>query len=253
MDEDDLLEMPPEQPPTLDDFREQIDLQIQYKESVEDIRDFTTFAWLKVDARPFKSALINCILKWKYMFTQYLHDQVVHDLGELNEFITQTNDALGVEIRDGDYQALIHRMSILSDIRERQEIKQARRADDRDLGDDYDEGEGDARDEPQVIVTQDVDEDGNVTERRRTEDATDRMFRETHEKIATLKEYSLEMEAETVELLNTLPQEWTNLKRTMYTVNEKLAPLRQSETDKIKARRDVFVGEVEQVPPLDGP
>lgn len=75
-------------------------------------------------------------------------------------------------------------------------------------------------------------------------EATDNMFKPLHEKIQMLKEYGIEMPVEVIELLNDLPQEWTSLKRQMYTVRDKMTPLQQAEVEKIKKRRDIFIRDV---------
>ena len=42
----------------------------------EGIRMFET--WFRVDAKPFKQALLNIIKKWSYMFKQHLIDHVTN-------------------------------------------------------------------------------------------------------------------------------------------------------------------------------
>ena len=75
-------------------------------------------------------------------------------------------------------------------------------------------------------------------------DATDSMFKPLHDKITMLKEYNIDMPGTVIDQLNDLPQEWTNLKRSMYGVRDKLTPLQQIEVEKIKKRRDAFMREV---------
>ena len=43
--------------------------------------------WLRIDARPFKQALLNIVKRWSYMFKQHLIDHVTNSLQDLEEFI----------------------------------------------------------------------------------------------------------------------------------------------------------------------
>lgn len=44
--------------------------------------------WFRVDARPFKQALLNIVKRWSFLFKQYLIDHVTNSLKDLSEFIT---------------------------------------------------------------------------------------------------------------------------------------------------------------------
>lgn len=69
----------PETPPTLEQFKEQVD---QYEKTYEDVSkldDVTLIdKWFRVDSKPFKTSLLNTIKKWSYMFKQYLMDDVTN-------------------------------------------------------------------------------------------------------------------------------------------------------------------------------
>ena len=43
--------------------------------------------WLRIDARPFKQALLNIVKRWSYMFKQHLIDHVTNSLQDLEQFI----------------------------------------------------------------------------------------------------------------------------------------------------------------------
>jgi dynein heavy chain len=46
---------------------------------VEGIKGTTVFEkWFRVDARPFRQALLNIIKRWSYMFKQHLIDHVTN-------------------------------------------------------------------------------------------------------------------------------------------------------------------------------
>lgn len=69
----------PETPPTLGQFREQIDSYENIYEKVSSMEPVNVFeGWMKVDAQPFKSALLNVIKRWSLMFKQHLIDHVTN-------------------------------------------------------------------------------------------------------------------------------------------------------------------------------
>lgn len=69
----------PETPPTLGQFREQIDSYENIYEKVSSMEPINVFeGWMKVDAQPFKSALLNVIKRWSLMFKQHLIDHVTN-------------------------------------------------------------------------------------------------------------------------------------------------------------------------------
>lgn len=69
----------PESPPTLEQFKEQVD---QYEKTYEDVSkldDVTLIdKWFRVDGKPFKTSLLNTVKKWSYMFKQHLMDDVTN-------------------------------------------------------------------------------------------------------------------------------------------------------------------------------
>ncbi|XP_070187600.1 dynein beta chain, ciliary-like isoform X2 [Littorina saxatilis] len=111
----------PENPPTLAQFKEQIDTYekiYQEAETVEGIQIFDQ--WFRVDAKPFKQALLNIIKRWSFMFKQHLIDHVTNSLKELGEFIKVTDTGLQKEVTEGDYDGLVYVMGNLGAVRERQ-------------------------------------------------------------------------------------------------------------------------------------
>lgn len=69
----------PENPPTLDQFREQVDSYETLYEEVLRLDPIHVFeGWMRVDAQAFKHALLNIIKKWSLMFKQHLIDHVTH-------------------------------------------------------------------------------------------------------------------------------------------------------------------------------
>ncbi|XP_076453714.1 LOW QUALITY PROTEIN: dynein beta chain, ciliary-like [Babylonia areolata] len=111
----------PEKPPTLAQFKDQIDTYekiYQEAETVEGIQIFDH--WFRVDAKPFKQALLNIIKRWSFMFKQHLIDHVTNSLKELAQFIKVTDTGLQKEVGEGDYDGLVFVMGNLFAVRERQ-------------------------------------------------------------------------------------------------------------------------------------
>uniref|UniRef100_A0A8C3EY43 Dynein axonemal heavy chain 9 n=1 Tax=Corvus moneduloides TaxID=1196302 RepID=A0A8C3EY43_CORMO len=110
----------PEAPPTLQQFREQIGSYEQLYEEVTRMQPVSTFqGWLRLDARPFKAALLNEIKRWSLVFKQHLLDHVTHSLADLDEFIQTAERGLSRKVEKGDYGGLVEVMGHLLAVKER--------------------------------------------------------------------------------------------------------------------------------------
>ncbi|XP_072167681.1 dynein beta chain, ciliary [Diadema setosum] len=110
----------PECPPTLDQFKEQVDTYEKIYSEADEIEPEQVFdAWFRVDAKPFKAALLNIIKKWSFMFKQHLIDHVTNSLSELQEFIKVGNQGLTKQVEEGDYDGLVECMGHLMAVKER--------------------------------------------------------------------------------------------------------------------------------------
>jgi dynein heavy chain len=110
----------PESPPTLEQFKEQVD---QYERTYEDVSKLEDIRlidkWFRVDSKPFKTGLLNTIKKWSYMFKQHLMDDVTNSLKNLDEFILEEDKVLVNEVKEGDYNHLVAMMGHLGQVREK--------------------------------------------------------------------------------------------------------------------------------------
>lgn len=110
----------PESPPTLEQFKEQVD---QYEKTYDDVSKLEDIRlidkWFRVDSKPFKTALLNTIKKWSYMFKQHLMEDVTNSLKELDEFIKDKDKHLVKEVKEGDYDHLVDMMGHLGAVREK--------------------------------------------------------------------------------------------------------------------------------------
>uniref|UniRef100_A0A8B9MIW9 Dynein axonemal heavy chain 17 n=1 Tax=Accipiter nisus TaxID=211598 RepID=A0A8B9MIW9_9AVES len=116
----------PEMPPTLQQFREQIDSYEKIYEEVNCIEPISIFqSWMKVDARPFKASLLNVIKRWSLVFKQHLMDHVTHSLADLDEFIKTADKGLSKKVEKGDYDGLVEVMGHLLAVKERHSVADA--------------------------------------------------------------------------------------------------------------------------------
>ncbi|XP_051731342.1 dynein axonemal heavy chain 9-like isoform X1 [Ctenopharyngodon idella] len=113
----------PENPPTLELFREQVDSYERLYEEVLRLDPIHVFeGWMRVDAHAFKCALLNVIKKWSSMFKKHLIDHVTNSLSDLEEFIRVTETGFGKKVEEGDYNGLKEIMGYLMAVKERQSI-----------------------------------------------------------------------------------------------------------------------------------
>ena len=69
----------PETPPTLDNFKTQVNSYEKVYSEVDKIAGTEVIdVWFRVDARPFKQALLTTIKRWSHMFKQHLTDHVTN-------------------------------------------------------------------------------------------------------------------------------------------------------------------------------
>jgi dynein heavy chain len=66
-------------PPTLAQFDNQVNTYEAIYEDVSKLSDlFIIDKWFRVDSKPFKTALLNTVKKWSYMFKQHLMDDITN-------------------------------------------------------------------------------------------------------------------------------------------------------------------------------
>ncbi|TGZ69565.1 hypothetical protein CRM22_003672 [Opisthorchis felineus] len=109
-------------PPTLEQFKEQIDNFERVYNEIEQLSCTTRFdSWFRVDARKFKQTLCNLIKRWSLMFKQHLIDHVTTSLEDLNNFINETSKVFSIQLQEGDYDNLVLVMEHLGNVKERQQ------------------------------------------------------------------------------------------------------------------------------------
>ena len=69
----------PESPPTLEQFKEQVDTYEKVHSELEEVGSTSVFEkWFKVDVRPFRQALLNVVKRWSFMFKEHLINHVTN-------------------------------------------------------------------------------------------------------------------------------------------------------------------------------
>ncbi|KAL6109087.1 dnah11 [Pungitius sinensis] len=110
-----------ESPPTINNFKEQIDYYEDLYADICKLEDFTVFnGWFRVDIKPFKVSLLNTIKKWSWLFKEHLLTYVTNSLDELQNFVRATVQGLGHPVAKGNHSGLVEVMSHLLAVRDRQ-------------------------------------------------------------------------------------------------------------------------------------
>lgn len=111
----------PESLPTIEQFKEQIDIYENIYTRIFASEDTKVFeSWFQLDLKPFKTSMLLVIRKWSWMFKEHLIRFVVDSLNDLEEFIKVTDSGLQLKVPEGDYTALVGVMEHLLAVRDRQ-------------------------------------------------------------------------------------------------------------------------------------
>lgn len=111
---------PVEAEPTIEAFKEQIDIYESLFMEIEGIQPFQVFnSWFQVDVRPFRQALLNIVCKWGNMFKEHLVCRVTNNLCDLASFIRKADEGLLQTVKEGDYVGLVSVMAYLLQVKER--------------------------------------------------------------------------------------------------------------------------------------
>ncbi|XP_056152705.1 dynein axonemal heavy chain 17-like [Lampris incognitus] len=113
----------PEIPPTLEEFRKEIDKSENlYNEMCNLENSVLLQGWLQIDIRPFKYSLLHNIKLWSLMFKQHLIDNISNRLQDLEDFINEMKVGLTKTVQEGDYQGLLEVMGHLIRVKGRQAV-----------------------------------------------------------------------------------------------------------------------------------
>ncbi|XP_051263753.1 dynein axonemal heavy chain 11 isoform X2 [Dicentrarchus labrax] len=111
----------PEKPPTISNFKEQIDYYEDLYAEISMLEDFGVFSgWFRVDIKFFKVSLLNTLKKWSWLFKEHLLTYVINSLDELQKFVRATVEGLDQPVTKGNHHGLVEVMSHLLAVRDRQ-------------------------------------------------------------------------------------------------------------------------------------
>lgn len=113
-----------ETPPTISQFKEQIDLYENVYKKVETLETYNIISyWLRVDVKPLRQAILNTVCKWGNMFKQHLVDRVTNSINELEEFIDDAIKGMqaAATLTEDDYEGLLKVMGYLMRVKDRQQ------------------------------------------------------------------------------------------------------------------------------------
>ncbi|XP_059474542.1 dynein beta chain, ciliary-like isoform X3 [Neocloeon triangulifer] len=121
-DEEQLDDQQPPQPPTIAQFKEQIDAFASVQEEVGGMAEETEAqGWLRVDLRPFKQSVVNESGQWGALLMHHLEHHVRNTLSSLAAFVVEAEAGLQAAVKDDDYLSLVSVMSYLRQIKSRLE------------------------------------------------------------------------------------------------------------------------------------
>ncbi|KAJ8925640.1 hypothetical protein NQ315_009485 [Exocentrus adspersus] len=111
-----------ESPPTVAQFKDQIDYYENLYKKVEQIpgEKILMDGWLRLDVKPLRQAILNTICKWGNMFKQHLFNRVLDSLNGLENFIKESISSMQVPLTEDDYDGLLSVMGYLFKVKERQ-------------------------------------------------------------------------------------------------------------------------------------
>ncbi|XP_019220092.2 LOW QUALITY PROTEIN: dynein heavy chain 11, axonemal [Oreochromis niloticus] len=111
----------PDNPPTINNFKEQIDYYEDLHDEISHFEDFRVFdGWFRVDIKHFKVSLLNTLKRWSWLFKEHLLTNVTHSLDELQKFIQATVEGLNQPIAKEDNHGFVEVMSHLLAVKDRQ-------------------------------------------------------------------------------------------------------------------------------------
>lgn len=111
-----------ETPPTIKQFKEQIDFYEGLYKKLEsfDMEKIIKY-WMRIDVRPLRQAVLNTVCKWGNLFKQHLVERVTNSIEELESFIIEATAAMQVELTEDDYDGLLKVMGYLMKVKDRQD------------------------------------------------------------------------------------------------------------------------------------
>ena len=108
--------------PPLAAFDETIARYVKSATQIQAIPSSASRGWLKIDARPIKTALATWGYKWQFRYTNYLQTSFEQTLVELKDFMAAIKHGLSQEVESDDAEALLRAMTCIRDVRLRTDL-----------------------------------------------------------------------------------------------------------------------------------
>jgi dynein heavy chain len=210
--------------PPLAKFEEQIAKYKSLSSEITALPGLETRGWVKINAKPLRTALLTWVSKWTNLFTSYLSEKVINSMTDLYSFMETANATLELKVL-GEVGEDSSANSYLDGEEKTPEQKEAENAEKRKALYDI------------MTCMRDV--------RKRTE-RTDGMFEPLRQTVASLTGFGLTLPDTVIQQLENAEHKWKLLKKKMYTRKEQLTSLQQTEAIEIRRKSDAFGEKVEE-------
>eukprot|EP00798_Chlamydomonas_sp_ICE-L_P004667 gene4667-14864_t len=211
--------------PPLAKFEAQIAKYKQVSAEIANLPGNQTIGWVKINAKPLRTALTTWASKWVYLFTHYLQDKVINSITGLYSFMEGSNGVLELKVlgestgADADDAAEMVEQEEVSEEQKDTEAKEKHKA----L---YDI----------MSCMRDI---------RKRETRTDVMFEPLKEAVALLQAYGINLGEAVLKQLEEGEFSWRALKKKMHNRRAQMAALQQTEAFEIRRKSDAFNERVE--------
>ncbi len=194
--------------PALAKFEEQITKYKAVASEIANLPATQTIVWVKINAKPLRTALSTWASKWVYLFTHYLQEKVVNSISELYAFMDKSNTTLDLKV--------------LGEVSDEVEQELAHGGDEEVTAEQKEKENAEKRKALYDIMScmRDI--------RKRTE-RTDMMFEPLKDTVALLHGFGIQMNDNVLQQLENAEFKWKGLKKKMLNRREQLASLQQAE------------------------
>ncbi len=192
--------------PPLASFEEQITKYKSVASEVSNLPATMTIGWVKINAKPLRTALSTWASKWVYLFTHFLQEKVVNSISELYTFMDKSNATL--------------ELKVLGEVAEDAEEHHG----------EHDEVSQEQKDKENAEKRKALyDIMSCMRDIRKRTERTDMMFEPLKETVSVLHGFGIQMNDNVLQQLENAEFKWKGLKKKMLNRREQLASLQQAE------------------------
>lgn len=205
--------------PGLPKFEEQIAKYKSVAAEVNSLPSQITMGWVKINAKPLRTALATWSSKWVYLFTHYLQEKVVNSISELYNFMDNSNTTLDLKV--------------LGEVAE----EESEHAGEEEEEEETPEKKAQENEEKRKALFNIMSCMRDI--RKRTE-RTEAMFEPLKDTVAVLQGFGIQLGDQVLQQLENAEFKWKNLRKKMLNRREQLASLQQAEAIEIRRKSDAF-------------